>query len=400
MNSRMTRNDASTTTLSHRSAWQSLTRLLVTALLVAMAGIGLLNSNLTLAGPDPSPGNATLLAAQATADTDIANLSTADVAEMANPAVVTVYNEQTLSTNGQFGQFQLPGQQDQRLQPQDQKPQTVASGSGWIYDSDGHVVTNAHVVAGAEALSVQFFDGTTADATLVGIDSVQDVAVLKIDLADGQTLPGVSKVGDSSLMRAGDPVVAIGSPLGEYTNTVSEGIIGGLNRTLSTGTSGELDNLIQHDAPISSGNSGGPLLNMRGEVIGMNVATINTSGAQNVTASGLNFAIDGNTVRTIVDEIISSGGSVSYPYLGIQTQQTADGAGVVSVVPGSPADDAGLRAGDLITAIDGTTIDATHSLSQVLFQHHPGDRVDVTISREGSTQTLAVTLGIRPADLA
>jgi 2-alkenal reductase len=406
MESPITRNDASTNTRSALPAWQSFVRLLMVALFVAVAGVGLLDNHLTLAGTGSgSPSQATLLAAQATAETtsttDIANLSIADVAAMANPAVVTVYNEQVVQQTDSAGGFQFPGAQNQpNAQQQDQTPQPVASGSGWIYDSDGHVITNNHVVEGAQTLSVQFYDGTTAKATLVGTDTVQDVAVLKIELADGQTLPGVSKVGDSSLMRPGDPVVAIGSPLGEYTNTVSEGIVGGLNRTLSSQTSGELDNLIQHDAPISSGNSGGPLLNMQGEVIGMNVATIDTSGSQQVTASGLNFAIDGNTVKKIADEIISTGKSVAYPYLGIQTQQTADGAGVVSVVAGSPADQGGVKEGDLITAIDGTSIDATHSLSQVLYQHRPGDKVELTVTRDGSSQTLTVTLGTRPDQLA
>jgi S1-C subfamily serine protease len=376
----------------HKQAWRRTFALFALALLiVAVAGLGLFRDHQALAGsavPD-NGAHATLLAAQAPAEA----MTVADVAAEANPAVVTVFNMQTVSNQGQFGIVQQPNQQANG------DPQPVAAGSGWIYDKDGHVVTNAHVVAGAESLQVQFYDGTTANAKLIGVDTIQDVAVLQLELKSGQELPGVSKVGDSSQMRAGDPVVAIGSPLGEYTNSVSEGIIGGLNRTLSTDSGAVIDNLIQHDAPISSGNSGGPLLNMEGEVIGMNVAKIDTSGSQQVSASGLNFAIDGNTVVKQVKEIISTGESIAYPYLGIQTQPTTTGAGVVAVEPGSPADDAGVQAGDLITEVGGEAIDNDTSLSQLLYQHRPGDKVDLRIDRNGKTQTLTVTLGTRPDDL-
>jgi S1-C subfamily serine protease len=376
----------------HKQGWRRTFALIALALLiVAVAGLGLFRDQQALAGSAATDNgaHATLLAAQAPAEA----MTVADVAAEANPAVVTVYNLQTVSNQGQFGIVQQPNQQASG------DPQPVAAGSGWIYDKDGHVVTNAHVVAGAESLQVQFYDGTTADAKLVGVDTIQDVAVLQLELKSGQELPGVSKVGDSSQMRAGDPVVAIGSPLGEYTNSVSQGIIGGLNRTLSTDSGAVIDNLIQHDAPISSGNSGGPLLNMEGEVIGMNVAKIDTSGSQQVSASGLNFAIDGNAVVKQVKEIISTGESIAYPYLGIQTQPTANGAGVVAVEPGSPADDAGVQAGDLITEVGGEAIDNTTSLSQLLYQHRPGDKVDLTIERNSDTQTVTVTLGTRPDDL-
>jgi S1-C subfamily serine protease len=279
------------------------------------------------------------------------------------------------------------------------EPQAVGAGSGWIYDAEGHVVTNAHVVDGAEEVQVQFHDGTTAMATVVGIDPLQDVAVLKLDLEEGQELPGVATVGDSSDLRPGEGVVAIGSPLGEYTNSVSEGIVGGLDRSLQTDMGSSLANLIQHDAPISSGNSGGPLLNMRGEVIGMNVAKIDTAGAQGVSVSGLNFAIDGNTVVDKVEQIISDG-EVVYPYLGVETQQGETGTLVVNVVEGGPAEEAGLQPGDVITGVDGVEIGPNADLTQLLYQHLPGDTIDLTIEREGEKIVISVTLGERPSSLS
>jgi 2-alkenal reductase len=328
--------------------------------------------------------------------------SVADVAAKANNAVVTIYTytsqAQQQSGDVPFGN-QQPGNGD--TQPgsdsQNGTEQELGAGSGWIYDSDGHVITNNHVVEGADTFVVQFADGTKADATLVGTDPFQDVAVLK--LADGTKIPEVATVGDSSQMRAGDQVVAIGSPLGEFTNTVSEGIIGGLDRSLDTGAGYSLQNLIQHDAPISPGNSGGPLLNMQGQVIGMNVAKVDYQQANGASATGLGFAIDGNTVKSIADQIIATNGNMKYPYLGIAGQETQNGQEVVQVQDGSPAAQAGLQPGDIITAVDGTTLDADHLLQDQLFKHKVGDTVQLTIDRDGQTMTISVTLGERPANL-
>jgi len=328
--------------------------------------------------------------------------SVADVAAKANNAVVTIYTytsqAQQQSGDVPFGN-QQPGNGD--TQPgsdsQNGTEQELGAGSGWIYDSDGHVITNNHVVEGADTFVVQFADGTKADATLVGTDPFQDVAVLK--LADGTKIPEVATVGDSSQMRAGDQVVAIGSPLGEFTNTVSEGIIGGLDRSLDTGAGYSLQNLIQHDAPISPGNSGGPLLNMQGQVIGMNVAKVDYQQVNGASATGLGFAIDGNTVKSIADQIIATNGNMKYPYLGIAGQETQNGQEVVQVQDGSPAAQAGLQPGDIITAVDGTTLDADHLLQDQLFKHKVGDTVQLTIDRDGQTMTISVTLGERPANL-
>jgi 2-alkenal reductase len=323
--------------------------------------------------------------------------SRADIAEAANPAVVTIYTEQDVPNffqgqgQGQ-GQGQLPGNDDR-----DDSGQITGAGSGFIIDEDGHVVTNNHVVANSDSFIVELIDGTTVDATLVGRDPVQDVAVLQLDLEDGQTVPGTLAWGDSDTVRPGDDVIAIGTPLGEFTNSVSAGIVGGVNRTLSD-MNGSLANLIQHDAPISSGNSGGPLLNMNGEVVGINTAAATGSQLNAVTTDGLGFAVASNAAKAIVDQLISTG-SISRPYLGIEGQPLVDGHGVVSVENGSPADEAGLEPGDVITAIDGTEIDADTSLQTELFTHKPGDEVTLTVQRDNDEITLQVTLGERPGDL-
>ncbi len=337
-----------------------------------------------------------------------APMSVADVAEQANEAVVTVYTFVNATTQGGFtpggpsGQNQLPGQGGQEQLPADEdatvEQTPLGAGSGWIYSADGFVITNAHVVSGADSFVVQYADGTQVEATLVGADTLQDVAVLKLDLGEGETVPAVAKVGDSAAMRAGDEVVAIGSPLGEFTNSVSEGNIGGLDRALDTGNGLELDNLIQHDAEISSGNSGGPLLNMQGEVIGMNVAKIDTASlGGNGSASGLNFAIDGNTVVGIADEIIETGESIGYPYVGVQTQETEYGLMVVAVDPEGPAATSGLAAGDILVGIDDVRVDEGSSFLQLLMEHRPGDEVSLVVERDGQEQTIDVTLGTRPA---
>jgi 2-alkenal reductase len=329
-------------------------------------------------------------------------LSVADVAEQANDAVVTIYTFTNATTDGGF----VPGGPGGRNEGMNPAPEgesgtdgqtPLGAGSGWIYTQDGYVITNAHVVSGADSFVVQYADGTQVEATLIGSDTLQDVAVLKLDLADGETVPGVAEVGDSALMRAGDEVVAIGSPLGEFTNSVSEGHIGGLDRSLDSGNGLDLGNLIQHDAEISSGNSGGPLLNMYGEVIGMNVAKIDTASlGGGGSASGLNFAIDGNTVVGIADEIIETGESIGYPYVGVQTQQTEYGLMVVEVDPAGPAAASGLAAGDILVGIGDVRADETTSFLELLMEHRPGDQVSLVVERNGQEQTLDVTLGTRP----
>jgi 2-alkenal reductase len=314
-----------------------------------------------------------------------------DLVEAVNPAVVTVINEQSFQGFGNFGQGQ------DQLQP-------VGSGTGFIISEDGYIVTNNHVVEGSDDLLVIFADGTEVDATLIGTDPLTDLAVIQID----GDVPGVVTLGDSNELRVGEQVIAIGSALGEYTNTVTEGVVSGLGRALPSQAGDNLDNLIQHDAAINPGNSGGPLFTLDGEVVGVNTAVVRQA-EPGVTAEGLGFAIPSNTVQEITTQLINEG-SVERPYLGItygmlNPQRAASlnididhGAYVQEVEPSSPAGTAGLEGGDVIVSLDGTELTEDMSLQDVLFEYAPGDSVELEVFRSstGETTTLTVELGTRP----
>ncbi|MGD9710722.1 MAG: S1C family serine protease [Thermomicrobiales bacterium] len=317
----------------------------------------------------------------------------ASVAAKANPGVVTIVTMQQMSdVQGGFQQ-QVPDQNGESLVP-------VGSGSGFIIDEAGHVVTNSHVVNGGSGFEVQFYDGTTAMATLVGADPFQDVAVLQLQLEAGQTVPGIVQFGDSDLVRAGDPVVAIGTPYGEYDNTVTSGIINAVERGLDTQSGFSLPNLLQHDADIYPGNSGGPLLNAEGEVIGINVAKAFNQQMGAFGEDGFNFAIESNAAKEIVDEIIADG-QFDRAYLGIRGETTGQGIAIVSVEAGGPAEAAGLQPGDVITGVQGVDGDLPNeALDTVLFDRKPGDQVTLEVVRDGQSITIDLILGERPTEPA
>ncbi len=341
--------------------------------------------------------------------------SVADVYAEVNPAVVTITTFVDASTLQQAqGQQQFPGIPGDSQMPgegqlpgQEQAPEIndttgslveYAAGSGFIVSTEGYVVTNNHVVEGATAFEVRYADGTVKGATLVGADPFQDVAVLKIDLTDGSSVPGTVAWGDSASMRPGDEVVAIGTPYGEFNNTVSDGMIGAVDGDLNSGGGYSLPNLIQHDAAIYPGNSGGPLLNMEGEVIGINVAKaygdVNSSSDE-----GFNFAIESNAAKVIVDEIIQTG-SYARPYLGIQAQATQQGVQVMEIEAGGPASSGGLQVGDIIVGVNGDAeSDPSEALDTILFEKKPGDTVTLDVIRNGQSTTVEVTLGERPTAL-
>jgi S1-C subfamily serine protease len=334
-------------------------------------------------------------------------MSVADVAEKANPAVVTILNLQPIS-QADFGGItgiegipgipEIPGSGDDSGKIGDSADSDslvpVGSGSGFIVDEDGHVITNAHVVAGADKLSVTLADGTEVPATVVGSDELLDVAILNLDVPAGQSVPGVATFGDSSSLRPGDQVVAIGNALGEFPNTVSEGTVNATDRSFPN--EGGLTTWIQHDAEIWHGNSGGPLLNLRGEVVGINTAGIGSGmmGADTGSAD-MAFAVEGNTVCRAAADLLANG-KIDWPYLCIQGEATSEGQSVVEVVEDGPSAAAGIEPGDVITAFDGQDITRQSSLLDLLFGHEPGDEVTVTVERDGTPQTFQVTLGERP----
>jgi 2-alkenal reductase len=279
-----------------------------------------------------------------------------------------------------------------------------ALGSGVIIDSDGHIVTNNHVVAGGGTFQVIFSDGRKANATLVGRDPISDIAVLKVN----GSVPAVATFGDSSTVEPGEIVVAIGSALGNFRNTVTHGIISGTDRALNDPSGPGLTGLLQTDAPINHGNSGGPLLDLNGQVIGLNTAVVRSTGTLGDVAEGLGFAIPSNTVKQISDQLIKSG-SVPRPFLGVSYQSLSpqvaayyginvtEGALIESVEQGSPAEKAGLQQGDVVTGLGGTTIDEEHPLAAALLNHKVGDAVQLAVNRNGQSLTLSATLVTRPA---
>ena len=320
-----------------------------------------------------------------------------DVAAKVSPAVVRI-TAAGAQANG-FG---------------DQIPQTGV-GSGVIFDPNGWILTNRHVVTNdsaqiASKLTVELKDGRQFDGRVYGVDTLTDLAIVKIDATD---VPAAA-IGDSSMLKVGQLTIAIGSPLGTYSNSVTSGIVSAKGRSITVDGGQQLTNLIQTDAAINPGNSGGPLLDAAGNVIGINTAIAANS-------NGIGFAIPINIARPIMQQALA-GQKLARPYIGIRyeaidvqlatrdklpVQQGAvirggpgsSGQGNEAVVPDSPADKAGLREGDIITGVEGQTIDTEHPLDAVLTQFAPGQTISVTILRDSKEQKVSVTLGTRPSNL-
>ncbi len=274
----------------------------------------------------------------------------------------------------------------------------AASGSGFIITADGYILTNYHVIEDSNSISVSLNNGDEFDATLVGYDESNDIAVLKIE-ASYELDPVI--LGDSDAMNVGDAVVAIGNPLGELTFSLTHGVVSGLGReiTLETGTTMKL---IQTDCAINSGNSGGALFNLYGEVIGITNAKYSSSGSSDTASiDNLGFAIPINSIRSIVESIIENGVIVK-PYIGVTVQNVDStsqnyglpaGAAVQSVTEGAPADEAGLEVNDIITAANGTTVESSSDLVDIISSLSPGDVVKLTVYRQGETLEIDVTVG-------
>jgi S1-C subfamily serine protease len=276
--------------------------------------------------------------------------------------------------------------------------QTV-SGSGFFITDKGYILTNNHVVEGTKEVSIVLSDGSEQKATIVGTDPYSDIAVLK---TDGK-VPAVAALGNSDVLNPGESVIAIGSPLGNFKNTVTVGVVSATGRSIDTGNGYQIEDLIQTDAAINHGNSGGPLVNLAGEVIGINTLIVRNTGSGDV-AEGLGFAIPVNTAQAVAQQIIQKG-YFARPYLGISFQPINPdialrynlpsqwGVYITRVSSGSPASQAGLQEGDIITKVGDVTLDETHSYVNTLFTFKPGDQINLEVVRGNDTVQVKVTLG-------
>jgi putative serine protease PepD len=311
-------------------------------------------------------------------------VSSGEAAARSTSTVGAVYKASAASVveitvNSQTGSSQFGGGGTQQAQ-----------GSGFVYDEQGHIVTNQHVVDGAQSIKVMFSNGKTYDATVVGTDSSTDLAVLKVDAPASLLSP--LALGDSTGLEVGDGVIAIGSPFG-LEETVTTGIVSALHREIKAPNNFAIDDAIQTDAAINHGNSGGPLLDLSGKVVGVNSQIESESGGND----GIGFAVPSNTVKKVATALISTG-SIEHAYLGVSTENVGtEGAGIAQVRAGTPAAAAGLRAGDVVTKLDSQSVSTADELRSLVDSKQPGDKVELTITRGGSTKTVQVTLGTRPS---
>ena len=350
----------------------------ITALLGGAASTGLLALTGAL-GDDAQATTTTVVPASTsnTSDTSSANVDAKAIYTSASAGVVDITATGTgASQSGPFGQG---------------SSQSTATGSGFVVDSQGHIVTAEHVIDGATSIKVTFSDGVTRTATLVGKDAATDVAVLKVD-PSGLTLHPIA-LGSSTALGVGDAVVAIGSPFG-YEESVSTGIVSGLDRTIQAPNGYTVAHAIQTDAALNPGNSGGPILDSSGRVVGI-ADQIATGGTDQ--GSGVGFAVPIDLVAGELNQL-EAGQTVSHAYLGVSTTQSTGttGARVGSVTAGGPAASAGVKAGDIVTAIDGKQITGSSDLVAAIAGSHPGDRIKLTVRRGSDTLTLTATLGTQP----
>lgn len=303
--------------------------------------------------------------------------------EKVSPSVVTVVGE----VPSQFSFFEPIDAQS-------------VSGSGVFISQDGYILTNFHVIDEVDAIKVILADGTELPAQLVGTDKYADLAVLFVQ----RQSPATADLGDSDRLKPGEMVIAIGSPLGDFKNTVTVGVISATGRSLDSGLGYEIEGLIQTDAAINSGNSGGPLVNLQGEVIGINTLVVRGSFMGSAPAEGLGFSIPINTARIVAEQIIQKG-FVARPYLGIRSQPITPnisaaynlpvdwGSFITEILPDTPAARSNLQTGDIITKIGDIQLDEDHSFVNALFAHKPGDTVTLEIVRNQTILYVEVTVG-------
>jgi putative serine protease PepD len=308
------------------------------------------------------------------------------------PGVVDITTSSTQNSGGTFGFGQ--------------SQKTEGEGAGVVFDKKGDILTDQHVVSGASSITVNFPDGTKAPATLIGSDTGADLAVIRVQGVNSSELHPLT-IGDSSAVQVGDSVIAIGSPFG-LPNTVTAGIVSAVGRTINAPNQFTIPNAIQTDAPINPGNSGGPLLNAAGEVIGLNdqIETNNTNGQGEGSSSGVGFATPSNSDARIAREIIATG-HANNAYVGVSLDPTVIGGAAIAksatsggsspIVSGSPAAKAGLQAGDVIIAVNGTTVTSVNQFVATIADYAPGRTVTLTVKRSGETKSIKLTLGAQPA---
>jgi serine protease Do len=379
--------------------FMTLKRILYVALIAVVAGMSALSG--AVAG-----GVAVYqLVANGQSSASPSSLDTA-VPVNANPGQTLVLNSTDIETNitqavQKVGSAvvtvvgSIPGQSTFFGQTADQ----TVSGSGVFISADGYVLTNNHVVEGTSAVSLVLADGSEQIATIVGADPYSDIAVLKTD----GNVPAVAALGNSDLLQPGESVIAIGSPLGDFKNTVTVGVVSATGRSIDTGQGYQVEDLIQTDAAINHGNSGGPLVDLAGEVIGINTLIVRGTGSGDV-AEGLGFAIPINTAQAVAQQIIQKG-YFARPYMGVRFQPINPdisarynlavqwGIYVTQVVSGSPADKAGLKEADIIIKLDDTALDESHSYINTLFAYKAGDQVNLSVMRDGKLIQVPITLG-------
>jgi putative serine protease PepD len=308
------------------------------------------------------------------------------------PGVVDITTSSTQSSGGVFG-F---GQQQQ----------TEGEGAGVVFDKKGDILTDEHVVSGASKITVTFPDQVKASATVVGSDTGTDLAVIRVQGVSASELHPLP-FGDSSAVQVGDSVIAIGSPFG-LPGTVTGGIVSAVGRTINAPNEFTIPNAIQTDAPINPGNSGGPLINAGGQVIGLNdqIETNNTNGQGEGSSSGVGFATPSNSDVRIAKEIIATG-QAHNAWVGVSLDPSVTGGagiakstttgGAAPIQPGSPAAKAGLQAGDVITAVNGTAVASVNQFVATIANYAPGNTVTLTVKRGGQTTSVKLTLGSQPA---
>jgi len=275
---------------------------------------------------------------------------------------------------------------------------SLSTGSGVIISEEGHILTNNHVIEDAQQLSITLADGSQLPASIVGADPFSDLAVLKVE----GDIPGPAELGNSDALKPGETVIAIGSPLGDFKNTVTVGVISATGRSIGSASDYIMEDMLQTDAAINQGNSGGPLVNLAGQVVGLNTLVLRGSG-QGAIVEGLGFAAPSNTIRAVASSIIERG-YVARPYLGIRWQWIDPnlafryrlpvewGVFVAEILPDSPAEKAKLKSGDIITHIGGIQLDTGHPYINVLYRFAPGETVDLIVQRGSRQIELQVTL--------